>query len=291
MNGVCAPNKGLSDIADHYTCFEHNELKEIARIFNIYIQTNKLCPVSNSKFNNANSNYCIPTKLIDIDNKNKKELWYSIYTRLKPICKYEYCWLDLDFISLIKDPVLQEKIFYFTFKPKMTLKTDSWLNTQDINYILQQYQVFDKSFKFLGALPSDFYKIKKIKYSDILNHNKYGIVFNLDSHYQKGSHWVGFLVDNITKSIEYFDSGGNKPNKNINKFIKKIYKYLKKKGFNYTIKINNKKHQFKNSECGIYSTYFIIRRILGKSFEEISNNIILDDEMNDIRKTIIFRPR
>ena len=63
---VCSPNVDIN-IKDHYTCFEYDELKEIARAFNIYIQTKKVCASSNSK-----QDFCIPTKLIDIENKKCK---------------------------------------------------------------------------------------------------------------------------------------------------------------------------------------------------------------------------
>ena len=275
---VCAPN---IKIQDHYSCFDYDELKEIALAFNIYIQTNKVC---------GSEDACIPSKLIDINSKTKKELWYSIYNRLEPICKYEYCWVDLGFLSKIKDASLREKINYFTFKPKMTLKIDSWLNTKDINNVLQQYQEFDLSFKFLGALPSDFYKVTRVNYNDIYNYKKIGIVFNLDDHTQPGSHWVSFLIDNTKKTIEYYDSAGRHPNKNINEFIKRVRNFLKKNGDNYVIKYNKLKHQYKNSECGVYAIYFIIQRLLGYNFDNISKNIITDDEMNKFRR-YIFRPR
>ena len=281
---VCAPN---INIADHYTCFEYDELKEIACAFNKYISKSKKCP-NNQNIKRINSNYCSVNKLIDIKNKNKKQLWYSIYKRLEPICKYEYCWIDLDLISNIDDISLREKILYFTFKPKMTPKIDSWLSTKDINDVLQQYQD-NYNFKFLGALPCDFYKITKINYNDIYNYKKIGIVFNLDDHTQKGSHWVALLIDNTLKTIEYYDSAGRRPNKNIKYFINKVYNFLKKND-NYIIKYNNKKHQFKNSECGVYAIHFLIKRMIGVTFENICKDKIPDEQMTLFRN-YIFRPR
>jgi Ulp1 family protease len=275
-NSVCAPNIKI-DVSKHYTCFDYNELKEIALAFNIYIQTNNICSTSDNK--------CAQGKLIDTKQKDKQQLWKSIYRRLEPICKYEYCWLNFDFIYLIPDPYLREKIKFFTFKPKTTNEKFSWLTTKDINYVLQQYQELYPSFKFLGALPSDFYKVTRVNYNDIFKYKKIGIVFNLDNHTQQGSHWVGFLIDNENKTLEYFDSAGKVPNKNIRAFIKKIYKYCKK----YTLHINNIKHQTQNSECGVYAIYFIIQRLKNNKFDEISQNIIRDDEMNKFRN-IIFRP-
>jgi hypothetical protein len=51
------------------------------------------------------------------------------------------------------------------------------------------------------------------------------------------------------------------------------------------------RHQKKDTECGVYAVNFIVERLNGKSFEDIVNNIISDDEMNKKRETTFFRPR
>jgi hypothetical protein len=134
----CAPNVNIDD---HYTCFEYNELCEIAKSFNKFIE--KHC----NKGGNVNNSICnFNTVPIDIkenieDVKNKKrELWNAIYDRLKDVCKYEYCWVDYEFIKTIPDKDLREKIKMFTFKPKMSMHIDNWLSTRDINNVLVQYE-------------------------------------------------------------------------------------------------------------------------------------------------------
>ena len=42
---------------------------------------------------------------------------------------------------------------------------------------------------------------------------------------------------------------------------------------------NQKDHQRKNTECGVYSIHFIINMLEGKHFYDISNNIIRDEQM------------
>lgn len=277
----CSPNV---NITEHYTCFEYEELKQIALALNIYIQKNKLCLI------NSNSANC-SKKIINTNKKTKRQLWYSIYNRLKTICPYEHCWVDLEFINNIPDKYVREKVREFTFKPKITKNYNSWLYTQDINNVLQQYQEVDKSFKFLGALPSDFYKITDMNYSKICNYNKFAIVFNLDNHTQPGSHWVSFLIDNQNKTIEYYDSAGNLPNKNIKDFIKKVKLYLDKKcNAKYTTLYNKNQQQYGDIECGMYAIHFIIQRLLGNSFHKITHNTILDKDMNLFRR-IVFRPK
>jgi hypothetical protein len=278
----CSPN---INVTNHYTCFEHDELKQIALALNIYIQKNKLCLLQSNK-----SSKTCSVKIINIDKRTKRQLWYSIYNRLKTICPYEHCWVDLEFINNIKDRYLRDKIRDFTFKPRGPKYANSWLWTEDINRVLQQYMSIDKSFKFLGALPSDFYKLTKMNWADICNYNKFSIVFNLDNHKQSGSHWVAFLIDNKTNTIEYYDSLGALPNKNINTFIKRAKSFLLEKcKTEYKILYNTTKQQYENNECGMFAIHFIITRLLGKSFRDICNMQIKDKDMNRFRK-IVFRP-
>jgi hypothetical protein len=56
----------------------------------------------------------------------------------------------------------------------------------------------------------------------------------------------------------------------------------------FDVRYNKKQHQFKNSECGVYSINFIIRLLKGETFNEITENITKDDEMNNCRN-VYFR--
>lgn len=56
------------------------------------------------------------------------------------------------------------------------------------------------------------------------------------------------------------------------------------------IYINKNRHQYKHSECGTYSIYFITQLLHGTPFHKLSNGkIILDDKMNKNR-TYFYRP-
>lgn len=52
---------------------------------------------------------------------------------------------------------------------------------------------------------------------------------------------------------------------------------------------NNSRFQFKNTECGVYSIYFIESFLKGKSHDEIVSQIIHDNEMNK-KRNIYYRP-
>jgi hypothetical protein len=58
----------------------------------------------------------------------------------------------------------------------------------------------------------------------------------------------------------------------------------------YKIYINKNRHQYKHSECGTYSIYFITQLLNGTPFQKLGNGkIILDDKMNKNR-TFFYRP-
>jgi len=52
---------------------------------------------------------------------------------------------------------------------------------------------------------------------------------------------------------------------------------------------NTNRFQYKNSECGVYSMHFIEEFLNGKSFEEITNNIYNDEEINK-KRDFYYRP-
>ena len=87
-------------------------------------------------------------------------------------------------------------------------------------------------------------------------------------------------------TIEYFDSTGSPPNKNIMKTLKALVNAERCS----VLKISDFEHQKGNTECGVYSMYFILQRLEGVSFEEINEKRITDKCMNDYRDEL-FRPR
>ena len=297
---LCAPNV---DIELHFTCFTKDELISIVKAFNNYIINKNLC-----KDKTGSGLYkigCIKRlSLITIpqpfeqenesvmeDERIKKKLWGKIYNRLKPICKYEDCWVDLDFINKIDDKRLRNKLKYFTFKPKFYGNRDEWLNTKDIDAVMKQYQRKYSDFYFIGAKPCDFYKHVQINLKKWLSYKYLGIIFNLDKTGDPGSHWTSLFIDNSEHKLYYFDSTGKSPNKDIRDFIFLIARVQNDRGRIKnerapTVYINNKIHQKGNTECGVYSIYFLIKKLKSPN-EEFMNNIhISDKDMKNFRKYI-----
>jgi hypothetical protein len=236
---------------------------------------------------------CIPDDiLIQIRNEYNKdhpenqiisthlnEIWYELKHRLQ--CKSEKCWLnELDNEDLKKK--LEKTIFAPEEPPEWKHNPDEWLSNYDIREVLKQYAETDKYkyFAFIEPTPIDFdakpsdmggecvepdlcnFKLKK--YIDDKK-TKIGIIFNLDKHDQDGSHWVSLFVDLDDKFIMYFDSAGDKIQPEIETLADRILKQAKELNLELTFDKTRIEHQFGNTECGMYSLYFIITLLKGET--------------------------
>lgn len=294
----CAPSKNYTD----GSCFSLESLKKIAQ-----------------KANELDAN-------ITVDNDKKKLVeQLTQFFSSKNSCKSQTCWLRTELVKSINDEDIEEN----TFRPYGPKKKYEWLSTTHINDVVNQYQEKYDDFQFLGALPNDFEELpflglSNINFDEYIKNGKtkFGMVINLDSHNQSGSHWVALYFDLENYKLYFFDSVGKKPGKRIRKFNNKIvnYMYKKKAGKNLQvdkaiglinsvqdeskrnkyyktlkdklkgidIRYNPVQHQKANSECGVYSINFILRLIKGEQFDDIVKNITDDEEMNKCRK-VYFR--
>ena len=46
------------------------------------------------------------------------------------------------------------------------------------------------------------------------------------------------------------------------------------------LKFNDVRHQYKNSECGVYSINFLVSLLEGNDYSKHINNVVSDDDMN-----------
>jgi hypothetical protein len=263
----CSPNRQQKN----GSCLNNDELIAIAKAYNKSI---KICE--------PKLDFCFEPKVkINLCLKSK-DLYNDISQKLNKLCKNEYCWTDLDFIKTIQNKDLRESIMYFVFKPKGTAKISDWLSTHNINEILQQYQeLHSNDFKFLGAQPSDFNKIVKLNWKQLKLKKYIAVVFNVDPHNKSGRHWLAVFIDNKLKVVDYFDSLGHPPIKNIASFLKHFK--------NYKFNINRHAFQKGGSQCGVYSVNFIIERLNGKTFKDIIHTTLSDNKMIKLRKNL-FKP-
>lgn len=247
---------------------------------------------------------------------DKRTLVNSISKKLSNSCSNQRCWLTLDVVKSIDNPRVKNDLLHHTYLPEGPSEKYAWLSTTHINEKLNQYHKVYPEFLFLGAVPIDFddlpiLGIRDIKWQEIGKKKwKIGIVFNLDTHDMPGSHWVSVYADLKKGSVYFFDSQGSKPEKRIKLFMNRLFKnsYKLRYGEDLPVKFiynsrdrnrltsthhknirvmdlryNKVQHQFKNSECGVYSIHFILKLLDGKSFDCVCNDIVKDDTMNKNR--------
>lgn len=219
-----------------------------------------------------------------------KILWCAMNEKLKGICTTESCWIDVkEIMQKVKEkyPSLYSNINNYVFKPKGTRERIGWLSTIEIVNVMKQYEKAHKDFKFIDCVASDHFKLypdEQPNFTELRKTKKYAaVVFNLDETDQSGSHWIAVFFDFSGPELiaEHFDSTGEPPIKNILQFIKSCHPY--------EILINKFQHQKGNTECGVFSLFYIQKRLEGHKFEDFQKDRIADKIMEDYRK-IFFRP-
>ena len=250
-------------------------------------------------WNNENCENCINLNL------SGNILWQELDRRLKNKCNTEWCWSKLPFVVKLRDNEIDN-----TFRPKMPKKWHQnpieWLSTTDIEGVLFQYESKYPNFRFIGAVPIDFDdkdSVGKCLVSELCktnldtfierNINKVGIVFNLDPSWKGGSHWVAMFIDLTMKNMYYWDSYGESPPNEVNDLANRLKEDGKKRNMNFTFHINSVRHQYKNTECGVYCIWFIVSLLESKNSEnkyfELINNIIKDDKMQEFREKFFIK--
>jgi hypothetical protein len=252
-------------------------------------------------YNKHNANNKIPIRPPAMGNGNKSALWELFAAKMDPKSS-EHDWLELPFVKseLTEAEIKKIKTEYFRPEAPDEWKTNprAWLSTDDIDKVLIQYTDKYPDFKYFGAVPSDFSmkgKDGNCAISDLCAMNlaqlikqKYkfiGAVFNFDPHNKSGSHWVGMFVNIPKGEINYLDSNGYTPIPPIKQLLLTIKGQAAKLGRKFKIQYCKKRHQFKNTECGVYAINFISSQIEGKDFAEIANRVVKDEAMNERRKS------
>jgi hypothetical protein len=235
-----------------------------------------------------------------IKTNDPKEIHTILTEYLSNTCKNESCWLkqNKDFGKISEDLVE-------SFAPKIPdewgKNPNEWLSSVDIDKVMNQYKKAYKCFEFIGPSPIDFDK-KKTHGECVWNElckfslanqikkgkNKIGIIFNTDPHNKGGSHWISLFINIKNSSIFFFDSVGSKPSTEIIQLVNRI----KKQGHSLNPKINFKfhdndghEHQNGNTECGIYSLFFIIHMLQDKTNEDFyKTHTLTDKDVQHYRK-------
>jgi len=176
---------------------------------------------------------------------------------------------------------------------------DTWLDSINIGDVMNQYEEVYKHFEFMGPFPIDFAAPNPYEQNSgkcLMNEmcelrvtkarqngtKAIGIIYNLDPHFKSGSHWVANYIDLEKHKCYYFDSYGMAPPQQVEKFMK----WLTTQDPTMELAYSSRRLQYKNTECGVYSIYFIIRMLFGDSFVEFSRRKPTDADMLELRKCL-----
>ena len=228
------------------------------------------------------------------------KLWQELNAKLVH-CSKEDCWLNQIKDTTLRKKI-DRYIFAPDHPYEWKQNPNQWLSNYDILNVLEQYEIRYPAFEFIGPTPIDFdarlgnntsnqYEMtgsatvmpaksnagyRKCVWNELCHFSlktllargkrKIGIVFNLDKHNQSGSHWVSLFVDVPKRFMFYFDSAGGEMPPEIRVLMDRINgqaKELYRSGFREYA--NGKHvHQRGNTECGMYSLYFIITMLTGR---------------------------
>ena len=274
----CAPGKD-----NGFTCYNSNSLEIMKNLWNKKHPDNK------------------------ITSKTPIEIWKKLKNNFANTCDNEYCWLKLEFEKYGLDKKILKNRFA-PFHPKLWNKNkNEWLSSYDLSRVMKGYEEIYKNFNFIGPSPIDFDKqlnknscvydeLCKFNLKSFINKgiNKIAFIFNTDPHYKSGSHWISLFLDLEINLLFYFDSNGNKIPKQVKDFCNKIIE--QGKSLNIKIKYDDNFgviHQKSNTECGMFSLYFIIT-LLTKThtanYFKNKNKKIKDKYVENLRKVYFNDP-
>ena len=226
-----------------------------------------------------------------IKHKEPQKIWDEFRIKMKN-CNDEQCW-----ISNLYQQEMRERLHEFIFSPNKPYSwaknPNEWLSNFDIEAVMHQYEESDPTFKFIGTTFIDWesddsvygcvepelckFNLEK-EISD--KKTKIAVIFNLDKHTGSGTHWTSMFIDIRDKFIFYFDSNGTKTPKQMLSLVNKIKEQGKNLGINFTFYENHPfTHQYSNSECGMYSLFFIItlltNKVNDKPFKTVKDKVNL----------------
>jgi len=238
-----------------------------------------------------------------IKSSSPKEIHNKLSSYLGSVCNKESCWLKQKGVFGKVDNETADSFAPETPK-EWKLNPNEWLSSVDIMDVMKQYEKAYKCFDFIGPSPIDFDTRKlygECVWDELCNFSikdqlrsgktKIGIIFNTDPHNKPGEHWISMFINIKKKKIFFFDSAGDGPPKEVMVLVNRIID----EGKNMIPKMNfvfdsnqGVEHQYGNTECGVYSIFFIVHMLEDKLTEHYLKTHILRDKYMQKFRHIYF---
>ena len=267
---------------DNFTCYSNEALNKMKNLWNIRHPNNKL------------------------DSSDSQVIWQFFKDKFSNTCENEKCWMRQQFA---KNNLSKEMTLY-TFAPEAPREWDSnpneWLTSSDLANVMAHFERKHPNFMFIGPTPIDFDKVtqhNECVWDEMCNFSitkllkkgkhKIGIIYNTDPHTEDGEHWIASFIDLKPKKGNpfhfHFDSNGDPPKKEILDFHDKLEQQADAINMELEFDKNHpKEHQYGDTECGMYTLYFIINMLDGTHDAEYFKTKRIPDKFVEKYRNIYF---
>lgn len=230
-----------------------------------------------------------------IEKSSTETVWNELQARLREKCKTGSA--DCIVASLLKRPKAPKE---------WAVNRYEWLSSDDIDKVEKNFVELFPDYHFVGSIPMDFdlktetneclvSALCAMKLPELYKKGKQriGIVVNTDPHDGPGQHWVAVFCD-IRPELEYprmtyFDSYAMNPEPEIKTLMKRWKEQWDQEDIHPTemkLTFNKTRHQYKDSECGMYCIYFHYACLTEKSMDAR----IPDEVVNSFRNFLFRMP-
>lgn len=269
----CSPASPTASDDLKFTCYDEDTLRKMRDLWNARHSDSK------------------------ITSDSPREIWTELKKNMSNTCDRESCWVK----SKLLGPEISKKIVDEVFAPQApeewNKNIDEWLSSVDIVRLMSQFERQYPDFDFMGPSPIDYdthtfngdcvwEELCEFSLKEQIKRNKtkIGVIFNTDPHYKGGQHWVALFVHIPRREIVYFDSYGEPPEKQFQKFMDTVSEQGKEMGIHFKQIVNKIRHQYSDGQCGMYSLHIIIELLKDRKPQELIGRKISDDHMRRLRK-------
>lgn len=284
----------ISDVYVPITIMNHPDRHKTKKIIDKQLSIQNFSKCNPARHRTRKNTRCLPKNVYDLANT------YKIAHHLD-----DHEFIDKLLISDTKKKYLRKYYLRPRFPTTWKKNPTTWLDNFNIEDVMTQYTEAFSWFLFKGVLPIDFSAPSPyIKDRNICLHPEIcdldlaveykkgiraiGFIFNLDPHFKGGSHWVALYIDihNINHPwCGYFDSYGYRPPALISRFMRSF----RTNHPDIELMYNSRRFQYGNSECGMYSLYFILSMIHEVKFKTFCKKSISDAYMLELRHVLFSK--
>uniref|UniRef100_A0A6C0BCR3 Ubiquitin-like protease family profile domain-containing protein n=1 Tax=viral metagenome TaxID=1070528 RepID=A0A6C0BCR3_9ZZZZ len=200
------------------------------------------------------------------------------------------------------------RLLRVSIKPEGDIEGNTWVNSSQIVRVLNSWKIYINpkinNFYPMGFATIDFMscpnsfnnRVKNLSLNFLIQNKKRtaAVIINTDNCSGRGEHWFPLFIDLRDKviSLEYYNSVKKKMPKQICDYFDDLKNNYIKSGETRDVQIYSMlpdEHQNKNSECGIYSLFYIYSRLEGISGQEIVSYSLPDDHVHKLRKVMFYK--